>query len=66
MEMCNICNNKFLCIYRNQHKAMHKEQMIKKEKKKRDAIKAEEENAAKAKSKIQEGEPMGKRRAAEK
>lgn len=43
---------------------MHKEQMIKKEKKEQDAIRAEEEQ--KIKAAVEEGEPTGKRRAAEK
>ncbi|XP_045535903.1 general transcription factor 3C polypeptide 2-like [Papilio machaon] len=57
-SVCDICNSKYLCIYKNQHLAFHREQEYVKEKKSR-ALEV-------ARSKADEGGTSGRRRAAEK
>ncbi|XP_068620797.1 uncharacterized protein [Battus philenor] len=55
---CDICNCKYLCIYKNQHLGMHREQELAKERK----IKALEEKLSKS---VDEETTQGRRRAAE-
>ncbi|KPI93906.1 General transcription factor 3C polypeptide 2 [Papilio xuthus] len=57
-SVCEICNSKYLCIYKNQHLAFHREQEYVKEKKSR-ALEL-------AQTKADEGNTSGRRRAAEK
>lgn len=66
-EMCKICNQKYLCVYTQQHYASHALQALSKQRK---AEQLEQEKIAQQKEKLRvemEGEvSSGKRRAAEK